>query len=69
MAHCGNSTTCEYIAVFCDGNINCENSTDEGRFCGKTISFLNICLNKYTKLFYNFRKYDSMSWFKLYSWM
>lgn len=37
MARCGNSTKCEYIEVFCDGTIHCENSTDEGSFCGKII--------------------------------
>lgn len=45
MARCGNSTQCKYIEVFCDGTTHCENSTDEGSFCGKIIkiySFLNI---------------------------
>lgn len=37
MARCGNSTKCEYIEVFCDGTTHCENSTDEGLFCGKII--------------------------------
>lgn len=35
MARCGNSTQCKYIEGFCDGTIHCENSTDEGSFCGK----------------------------------
>lgn len=40
MARCGNSTKCEYIEVFCDGTSHCENSTDEGTFCGKL--FFNL---------------------------
>lgn len=37
MARCGNSTQCKYIESFCDGTTHCENSTDEGSFCGKII--------------------------------
>lgn len=43
MARCGNSTKCEYIEVFCDGTAHCENSGDEGHFCGK-IDLNNNCL-------------------------
>lgn len=46
MARCGNSTKCEYIEVFCDGNIHCENSTDEGSFCGKMIKCSNLYFNR-----------------------
>lgn len=42
MARCGNSSKCEYIEVFCDGKIHCENSTDEGSFCGKIYCFHNF---------------------------
>lgn len=51
MARCGNSTKCEYIEVFCDGTTHCENSTDEGTFCGKInniiLFFGNFCFKKY----------------------
>jgi hypothetical protein len=40
MARCGNSTKCEYIEVFCDGQTHCENNTDEGSFCGKLVKII-----------------------------
>lgn len=42
MARCGNSTKCEYIEVFCDGTAHCENSNDEGQFCGKIVKIITF---------------------------